>query len=128
MKFLLRFAGTFNILAGLSMICFYHEGYKMLGLKRPDLVMPLQLVGILVGLFGVGYHMVAANPVENRNLLVLGFWSKFLGSVLAIVYLTKGQLPMEFLGLLFFADIIYLPFFAIIIRRLRDLAAARNAA
>jgi hypothetical protein len=127
MKFVLRFAGSFNILAGLSMLCFYHEGYKLLGIPRPDLVMELQLVGILVGLFGVGYHMVAASPLENRNILVLGFWSKFLGSVLGIVYVVKGKLPIEFLALLFFADIIYLPFFAVIIRRLRELAAARGS-
>ena len=118
MWFLLRFAGTFNLLAGFSMIVFYHEGFKMLGVPKPDLVMPLQLVGILVALFGVGYHLVAGNPVENRNVLTLGFLSKFLGSVLGIFYVAKGKLPVQFLGMLFFADIIYLPFFWVIMRRL----------
>src|SRR6185295_4121942 len=79
MRRLLRFAGTYNIVAGLSMILLYHEGYKLLGLEKPAVVMQIQLVGILVALFGVGYHWVASAPVENRNILVLGFWSKALG-------------------------------------------------
>ena len=83
MVLLLRFVGTFNILAGLCMIAFYHEGYRMLGVPKPSLVLPIQVVGILVGLFGVGYHLVASHPVENRNLLMLGFWSKALSSMAA---------------------------------------------
>ena len=51
----------------------------------------VQLVGILVGLFGVGYLLVARNPVENRNVLLLGFWSKALGSLLGIGYVAAGQ-------------------------------------
>jgi len=122
MYWLLRFAGTFNLLAGFSMMVFYHEGYKLLSVPRPALVMPLQLVGILVALFGVGYHMVAGNPVENRNVLTLGFLSKLLGSALGIVYVAKGKLPPQFLAMLFFADIIYLPLFWIIMRRLYSIA------
>lgn len=125
MKALLRFAGTFNILAGLSMLVLYHEGYKLLGLKKPDLVMPVQLVGILVGLFGVGYHLVASAPLENRNLLALGFWSKALGSLLGLYYLALGKLPITFLPVLILADIAYLPPFIAIMRHLRRCAAAR---
>jgi len=123
MYWLLRFAGTFNLLAGFSMLVFYHEGFRLLGVPKPALVMPLQLVGILVALFGVGYHLVAGNPLENRNLLLLGFLSKLLGSVLGIYYVARGQLPVAFLAMLFFADIAYLPPFWIIYYRIRRMAA-----
>ena len=83
MTVLLRFAGVFNLLAGTGMIVFYHEGFKMLGVQKPDLALPVQVMGILVGLFGVGYLLVAANPVENRNILMLGFLSKAISSVAA---------------------------------------------
>ena len=118
MRRLLRFAGTYNIIAGLAMIFCYHEGYKLLGLQKPDVVMPIQLVGILVALFGAGYHRVASAPIENRNILVLGFWSKTLGSLPCIYHVVLGNLPLTFLPVVFFADIIYLPFFAVILRHL----------
>lgn len=126
MTLLLRFVAIFNVLAGLSMLIFYHESYKVLGVEKPELTLPLQLVGILVGLFGVGYWMVASNPVENRNVLLLGFLSKAFGSMLGIYFVVIGKLPPVFLGLLFFSDIVYLPPFAVILRVLYREAAARS--
>ena len=76
MTVLLRFAGVFNLLAGAGMICLYHEGFRMLGVEKPQLALPVQVMGILVGLFGVGYLLVAANPVENRNILLRDFGAR----------------------------------------------------
>ncbi len=125
MRVVLTLAAAHNLLAGTAMVVFYHEAYKMLGLAKPELNLPLQLVGMLVGLFGVGYWFVVRSPVENRNLLLLGLWSKALGSTLGIYYVVLGKLPLAFLPILFFADIIYLlPFYAIW-QRLRKAAAVR---
>lgn len=118
MRYLLWFVGGYNILAGVGMICFYHEGFKFLGIPKPELMLPLQLVGVLVGLFGVGYWLVAWSPVENRNILALGFASKALGSALGVGYVAAGRMPLVFLPVLFFADIVYLPPFLLIMRRL----------
>jgi hypothetical protein len=127
MNFVLRFVACYNVLAGVNMLCFYHESYKAMGVAKPELNLPIQLVGVLVALFGVGYWMVANNPVENRNLLLLGFWSKLLGSVLGIYYVVAGKLPPIFLAILVFSDIIYLPPFYVILRRLFRQAAERDA-
>lgn len=124
MKRLLWFAGGYNLLAGLGMLCLYHEGFKLLGVEKPSFNLPVQLVGVLVGLFGVGYWLVAASPVENRNVLALGFWSKALGSVLGCYYTAAGKLPLWFLGVLFVSDIVYLVPFYVICRRLYALARA----
>lgn len=126
MRLVLRFAGTYNLLAGAAMISLYHEGYDLLGIPKPELILPVQVMGILVALFGVGYHLVAANPVENRNLLLLGFWSKALSSVFALYYVAAGALPLGFLPVLFVSDIIYLPPFYVIWRRLAEAAAQRR--
>jgi hypothetical protein len=127
MKFILRFVAVFNILAGLTMLFGYHEAYKIIGMNKPDISFPLQLVGILVGLFGVGYYLVAKRPVENRHLLTLGCLSKALGSMLALTYICRGRLPLTFLIVVFFADMIYVPPFVIIIRRLYAIAGRQAA-
>lgn len=126
MKFLLRFVAVFNICAGLHMLLDAHATYKMIGMEKPTIHFPIQLVGILVGLFGVGYYMVARKPLENRNVLLLGFWSKLLGSCLGTYYVARGILPARFVLVYFFADIIYLPPFYLILRRLKAVAAERN--
>ncbi|MCA9102899.1 MAG: hypothetical protein KDA63_17185 [Planctomycetales bacterium] len=122
MRWLLRFVAVYNVLAGVTMLVFYHEMYKLVDVAKPQLVLPIQLVGVLVGLFGVGYWLVARRPVENRDLLLLGFLSKGLGSVLGVYYVFRGVLPPVFLVVLFFADIVYLVPFWVIIRRLYRLA------
>ncbi|MEA1952632.1 MAG: hypothetical protein U9N87_14725 [Planctomycetota bacterium] len=116
MRPLLIFAGIFNVLAGSCMIVFYHEGYKLLGIPRPEVVLPVQVMGILVALFGVGYLLVAKNPLENRHILALGFWSKALSSALAIAYVFNGELPLVLLPIVIFSDVIYLPPFYMILR------------
>ena len=115
---LLKFAGVYNIVAGLSMMILYHEGFKALGLPKPEFNMPIQLVGVLVAIFGVGYLMVDRNPAENRNVLLLGLLSKFLGPMLAFFYVANGVLPVVMLVVLFFADIIYWVPFWLIYKRL----------
>ncbi len=121
MKILLRFAGCYNLLAGLCMIGFIHEGHKWLGVAKPELKLPVQVMGILVALFGVGYHLVASSPIENRNILVLGFWSKAISSAAALAYVAgilTPRLPWGFAVVVFFADVIYLPPFYVIMGRL----------
>ncbi len=126
MRYLLWFAGCYNLLVGLTLVVLYHEVFKTINLfgEKPERMLFVQLVGILVGLFGVGYIIVARNPIENRNVLLLGLLSKALGSVLGVGYVALGKLPLGFLVLLFFSDIIYLPPFAVILRRLYRAAAA----
>ena len=118
MYWLLRLAGTFNILAGFCMLAFYHEGYHLVGIQKPVLVLPIQLVGILVAVFGVGYHLSASDPIRNRNVLMLGMWSKTLCSLWALVYVFNGPLPWWFLFVLIGADMIYIPPFAIILKHI----------
>ena len=123
MRFVLRFVAVFNVLAGLFMLVCTHETYKIIGMPKPQISFPMQLVGILVGLFGVGYYLVAKSPLENRAVLMLGFWSKFLGSCLGTAYVLRGRLPWQFVLVFLLADVIYLPPFYIILRRLYRIAA-----
>ena len=125
MRNLLRFAGCYNLLVGVNLTVFYHEMFKALGLPKPALVMYVQLVGVLVALFGVGYLLVASNPLQNRNLLLLGFLSKLFGSIIGTYHIILGTMPPIFIVILFFSDIIYLPFFWLILRRVYRQAAER---
>lgn len=114
MRSVLRFAGWYNIIAGIAMMTLYHEGFKILGLPKPEIALPIQLAGVLVAVFGVGYLMVDRRPVENRNIVLLGFLSKSLGPLLAFYYIAIGTLPLLMIPVLFFADLIYLiPFWMI---------------
>jgi hypothetical protein len=120
----LWFAAGYNLLAGIGMLCFVHEGYKLLGMHKPELNLPVQVVGMLVAVFGVGYALVARDPVGNRNVLLLGFLTKLLGPLLCLGYVAIGKLPPIFIAVLLVSDLMYLPPFAMILVRLRRRAGS----
>ena len=128
-KPVLVFAAVYNVLAGLAMLVFYHEGYRGLGLDKTSFNLPIQLVGMCVVLFGLGYWITSRDPVENRNVLLLGMLSKGLGPLLAVRYILRGELPVWILIVFFFADLIYLLPFWLIYSRCKSIAAiqARRA-
>lgn len=112
---LLRFAGGWNVFAGLTMIFLYHEVYALIEPAKPELTLPIQLVGMMVLLFGVGYFLVDRNPLANRNVLLLGAISKLVGPLLAVGYIIQGVLPVSMILLLIVADFAYLwPFWLIL--------------
>ncbi len=114
MHVLLKFAGYYNLVAGLAMMILYHEGYKILGVPKPEFVLPIQLVGLLVAIFGLGYLLVDREPSLNRNVLWLGLLSKAIGPMFALPWIFDGTLPLAMLAVLFFADTIYVwPFWKI---------------
>jgi len=126
-RIVLVIAAAYNLLAGVAMIIFYHEGFRGLGLEKTGFNLPIQLVGMCVALFGVGYWIVSRNPVENRNVLLLGMLSKLIGPLLAIRYIVRGDLPVWILIVFFFADLIYLLPFWLIFTRCKAIASDRRA-
>jgi hypothetical protein len=98
-----------------------------LGLSPPDLLLFVQLVGLLVGVFGIGYLMVARWPLENRGVLLLGLLGKARVAVLGLAYVALGKVPPVYLLVVLFSDVIYLAPFAIILRHLQRVAAEKAA-
>lgn len=127
MVFVLKFVAIYNVLCGLGMVFLFREGYRFLHLEIPQFKLPIQVLGVCVGLFGVGYYLVSREPLENRHLLMLGFWSKALGSVIGIYHLAAGRVGLMFLPLLIISDIIYLPPFVIILNRIYRRARERSS-
>ena len=120
MRSVLRFGGWYNIFAGLAMICLYPQGFRLLGIPVPEVALPIQLAGVLVGVFGVGYLLVDRYPIENRNVMLLGLLSKSIGPLFAFFYIANGQLPLVMIPILFFADLIYLVPFWMIWKRIGE--------
>lgn len=119
----LRVAAVWNLLAGFSMMVLYSEGFAALGLQKTAFNLPIQLTGMAVAIFGIGYWLVSLNPIENRNVLLMGLLSKIIGPLLGLRYILRGDLPTSALVLFFFADVIYwLPFW-LIYRHAQKLAA-----
>jgi uncharacterized repeat protein (TIGR03806 family) len=69
----LRLFGGLNILVGLALASLYHESCKLVGVLKPSPVWPLQTVGAVTALVGVGYLLAARNPGRFRRFLLSAF-------------------------------------------------------
>src|SRR5262245_19677904 len=105
MRFVLWIAGAYNLASGLGMVIGYHEAHRLAGLPPPTLALPMQMLGATIMLFGVGFFAVAAEPMKNRFLLVLGLWCKLLGFALSAYAVVRGAITPKFLAIVFFADL-----------------------
>ncbi len=118
MKAALTLAGTFNILCGMALTGLYHESCKLLGIAKPNLVLPLQWAGVASLLLGVGYLLSIRRPRDFRAVLLLGCVGQALAAMLAVYAVSKGKVPATILSLVAANGLIVLAPLAFILRRL----------
>lgn len=87
-------AAVFNWLVGLPLLIAPAAFYAMLGQSTPDLF-NAQMAGALIVVFGVGYAMVARDPVANRGIVWLGVIGKGPLPLLYWLNVQAGRAPMS---------------------------------
>lgn len=95
MKYFLIAAGIYNILWGLFTIIFpnlYFEFSQMPQTNYPEI---WQCVGMIVGLFGIGYIIAAFNPYKHWPIILVGLLGKILGPVGFISGYFKGTFTLK---------------------------------
>ncbi|MEM1328426.1 MAG: alkyl hydroperoxide reductase [Bacteroidota bacterium] len=116
MFYVLWIAGIYNILWGSSVIFFPNLFFDLVSMERPSYIMIWQCVGMIVGVYGVGYILAAYNPLVHYPIVVVGFLGKIFGPIGFAFYLIKGAFPIAFGLTIIFNDLIWwLPFGAILL-------------
>lgn len=115
MRNVLLAAGVYNILWGAIVVLFPHLLWAKLELPSPTYIELWQCIGMILGVFGVGYIIASFNPIRYWPMVLVGFLGKFFGPIgFALAYF-KGTLPLEFGWTILINDIIWLlPFGAIL--------------
>lgn len=92
----LRLAGVYNVLWGTAVILFPHETFvegPAGPLHYPEL---WQCVGMIVGVYGVGYWIAASDPVRHWPVILVGWLGKVLGPFGTVLSVLQDRLPLEF--------------------------------
>lgn len=110
-KFILRIAGIYNMLFGLVTIIFPNLFFEMAGMELPLYPMIWQCVGMIVGVYGLGYWIAAGDPKRHWPIVLVGFLGKLFGPIGFAWYLAQGVFPFKWGLIIMFNDIIWwLPF------------------
>ncbi len=77
----------------------------------PRYPMIWQCVGMIVGVYGVGYIIAAYQPLIHWPIILVGFLGKIFGPIGFAWYLFQGAFPLPFGLTIIFNDLIWwIPF------------------
>lgn len=115
MKNTLRLAALYNILWGAWVILFPAQFFQLTGMDVPDQLMIWQGMGMVIGVYGLGYWWASFAPVRHWPIVAVGFIGKILGPIGFVFNYLMEEVPGAFAYTLITNDFIWwIPFFLIL--------------
>lgn len=109
-------AGGYNILWGALAVLFPQAIFDWLGMARPNYPQFWQCIGMIVGVYGLGYAIASTDPARHWPIVLVGLLGKVFGPLGMVYSLWTGALPWSFAIICFFNDFIWWIPFALILR------------
>lgn len=114
-------AAIYNLGWGLWAVVWPNSLFDGIGMARPNYPQLWQCIGMIVGVYGVGYAVAARDPLRHWPIVLVGFLGKLLGPIGLLYNVNAGALPLTFGATIVTNDVIWLPPFAVILWHTRSL-------
>jgi hypothetical protein len=92
-------AGLYNIAFGAWVVVFPRSLFASVGMAPPSPIIIWQCLGMIVGVYGIGYICAAYGPLRHWPIVLVGLLGKILGPIGFVYAALRGELPWRF-GLL----------------------------
>jgi small multidrug resistance pump len=128
MRAVLLAAAAYNVLWGGLVILFPFAVFDVLGMERPNYPQIWQCIGMIVGVYGVGYAAAALDPLRHWPVVLVGLLGKVFGPIGFLSAVVGGTLPLSFGLTILTNDLIWwLPFALILLRAYQSNKTPRGA-
>lgn len=117
MNAVLALAGFYNLAWGGFVVLAPLRTFEWAHMAPPNYPELWQCIGMIVGVYGVGYLVAAANPLQHWPIVLVGLLGKVFGPIGFLQAYQQGRLPVEFGLTLVFNDLIWWIPFALILRQ-----------
>jgi len=120
MRLVLVLAGVYNLLWGARVVIFPEAFFRWIGAPIPNYPQIWHCVGMIVGVYGVGYLFAAADPIRHWAIIFVGLLGKVLGPLGMWWSVSHGSLPASMAWTCLTNDLIWwMPFAAILFQAFR---------
>ena len=127
MRIALLLAAAYNILWGAWVVLYPASAFQLVRMAPINYPQIWQCVGMIVGVYGVGYAIAATNPVRHWPIVLVGLLGKLLGPVGFFASAIAGQLPWRFGLILVSNDFLWwVPFTLILFHVWKNEAEAKT--
>lgn len=131
MSWALAAAGVYNLAWGAVVVVFPSLFFEWAGAAPPNYPEIWQCVGMVVGVYGVGYLIAARDPFRHWPVILVGFLGKLFGPVGFLLTLRgASNYPRAFGWINVTNDLVWLAPFAVILAAAyrAERAASKRAA
>lgn len=125
MRTTLILAGIYNLLWGSWVVLAPTHAFTWSGMQWPDqplvYVQLWQCIGMIVGVYGIGYLAAASDPRRHWPIVLVGLLGKIFGPIGYVQGAWLGQVPWSAGRIILFNDLIWwLPFGLILLHAYRQ--------
>lgn len=115
MSTVLKAAGVYNVLWGIWVVLFPDQFFVFTGMEVPNQLMIWQGMGMVIGVYGLGYWWAAQQPLVHWPIVLVGFLGKIFGPMGFFMNYAMGTVPFSFFYTLLTNDFLWwIPFFLIL--------------
>jgi hypothetical protein len=122
MRTVLVAASVYNLVWGAWVVLDPGALFRLSGIAQPTYPQIWQCVGMIVGVYGIGYAVAATAPLRHWPIVLVGLLGKLLGPIGFAAALLAGELPWTWAWTILTNDLVWWVPFALILT-----AARRNA-
>jgi hypothetical protein len=112
----LRAAAIYNLVWGAFVVLFPGALFDWTNADAPRYPGVWQCVGMIVGVYGIGYAIASTNPLRHWPIVLVGLLGKVLGPIGFAFAATRGEFPAAFGWTILTNDLIWWVPFAAILR------------
>jgi hypothetical protein len=104
-------AAVYNALWATLIVIFPVDLPRTLGIDTSEFVPFVQVIGMMVGVYAAGYHLLARDPRRYCGFIWIALAGKTLGPIGFLYYAWAGELPWSFGWTCVLNDLIWWPVF-----------------
>ncbi len=129
MRITLLAAAAYNVIWGAWVVFFPEMAFRWAGMEPPRYPELWQAIGMVVGVYGLGYAIAAFNPLVHWPIVLVGLLGKIFGPVGFLYGVHAGHFPWIAWVTIITNDLIWwIPFGLILHRAYQDHIGARRMA
>lgn len=126
MRVILYAAAAYNLVWGSAVVLFPQSFFGLANLASPNYPELWQCIGMMVGVYGIGYAIAATDPRRHWPIVLVGLVGKILGPIGFLHAASQGRLPWTFGVIILGNDVFWwLPFALVLHSSCRDSLADR---
>ena len=115
MKRVLQFAAAYNVAWGAMVIAAPLLLFRWAGMEEPRYPQIWQCVGMIVGVYGIGYWLAASDPFRHWPIVVVGLIGKVLGPIGFLQAALAAELPWAWGATIVTNDLVWWAPFSLIL-------------